>query len=152
MSAGNLILARLTNRVKKCGFIRRKPQYLNSLQKYISVDYDWIYQVITGFQLRVWTRGIIFHTNDNTIIIHNLLQEIFFSIVNNKGLVENAAKIIIYSIYFSPCYMYSGKIVHLPMISMTESSLMDLEKYEHNFHFSSIFSFWPKPLYNRTLF
>ena len=41
-----------------------------------------------------------------------------------------------------------------PMMSMTESSLstnlMDLEKYEHNFHFPFIFLFDQSPLYNRT--
>ena len=53
----------------------------------------------------VWTLGIIFQTKDNTIMIHNLFHDIFslFSIVNNQGLAENTAKMIIYSIYFSPC-------------------------------------------------
>ena len=123
------------------------------------MDYDWIYKVITGFQVRVWTMGMIFQTNDNTIMIHNLFQDIFllFSIVNNQGLVENIAKMIIYSIYFSPCYIYSGKItVHLfPWFpwqnQVYESSLMDLEKYEYNFHFPFIFLFDQSPLYNRTL-
>ena len=103
--------------------------------------------------------GMIFQTNDNTIMIHNLFQDIFllFSIVNNQGLVENIAKMIIYSIYFSPCYIYSGKItVHLfPWFpwqnQVYESSLMDLEKYEYNFHFPFIFLFDQSPLYNRTL-
>ena len=68
------------------------------------MDYDWIYLVITGFQLGVWTLGIIFQTKDNTIMIHNLFHDIFslFSIVNSQGLAENTTKMIIYSIYFSP--------------------------------------------------
>ena len=102
--------------------------------------------------------GMIFQTNDITIMIHNLFQDIFllFSIVNNQGLVENIAKTIIYSIYSSPCYIYSGKIiVHLfpwcPWQNQVyEPSLMDLEKYEHNFHFPFIFLFDQSPLYNRT--
>ena len=36
------------------------------------------------------------------------------------------------------------------MISMAESNLMNLEKYEYNFHFPFIFLFDQSPLYNRT--
>ena len=76
-----------------------------------------------------------------------MIQEFFllFSIVNNQGLVENTAEIMIYSIYFSPFYMYLWKIiVHLlPWFSwknqVFETSLMDLEKYEYNFFFPFFF-------------
>ena len=52
--------------------------------------------------------------------------------------------------------MYSEKIiVHLfPWFpwqnQVYESSMMDLEKYEYNFHFPFIFLFDQSPLYNRT--